>query len=74
MPITALEIQLQGSAPNISCMGDNPIFQQMLPLVWHLKPTRAPDTSKFIQKMREHAKWAQKKAKTFQAKEAKCHK
>ena len=24
--------------------------------------------------MREHAKWAQKKAEAFQAKEAKCHK
>ena len=29
-----------------------------------------PNTSKFIQKMREHAKWACKKAEAFQAKEA----
>ena len=36
--------------------------------------TTAPDTSKFEQKMREQAKWAQKKAGTFQAKEAQCHK
>ena len=36
--------------------------------------TTAPDTTKFIQKMREHTKWAWKKAKTFQAKEAKSHK
>ena len=34
----------------------------------------APDTTKFIQKMREHAKWAQKKPEAFQAKAAKCHK
>ena len=36
--------------------------------------TRAPNTLKFLQKMREHAKWAQKKAEAFQAKEAQCHK
>ena len=34
----------------------------------------APDTSKFVQKMRECAKWALKKDEAFQAKEAKCHK
>ena len=34
----------------------------------------APDMTKFIQKMREHMKWAQKKAKAFQVKEAECHK
>ena len=36
--------------------------------------TTAQNTSKFVQKMREHAKWAQKKAESFQAKEAQCHK
>ena len=36
--------------------------------------TMAPNTTKFVQKMWEHAKWAQKKAKAFQAKEAECHK
>ena len=35
---------------------------------------REPNTSKFIQKMREHAKWAQRKAKAFQAKEVQRHK
>ena len=30
----------------------------------------APTTSKFVQKMWEHVKWAHKKAETFQAKEA----
>ena len=36
--------------------------------------TAAPNTYKFVQKIREHAKWACKKAKAFQAKEAQCHK
>ena len=36
--------------------------------------TTAQTTSKFVQKMRECSKWAQKKAEAFQAKEAKCHK
>ena len=34
----------------------------------------APTTSKFVQKMRECVKWAHKKAESFQAKEAQCHK
>ena len=34
----------------------------------------APDMTKSIQKMRECTKWAWKKAETFQAKEAECHK
>ena len=33
-----------------------------------------PNTSKFIQKMRENLKWAQRKAEAFQAKEAQRHK
>ena len=36
--------------------------------------TTAPNTFKFIQKIRENAKWACKKAKAFQAKEAQHHK
>ena len=34
----------------------------------------APNMTKFVQKMRECAKWAQKKAEVFQAKETQCHK
>ena len=34
----------------------------------------ALNTSKFVQKMWEHVKWAHKKEETFQAKEAQCHK
>ena len=33
-----------------------------------------PNTSKFVQKIREHARWAQRKAEAFQAKEAQRHK
>ena len=33
-----------------------------------------PNASKFVQKLREWARWAQKKAKAFQAKEAQRHK
>ena len=33
-----------------------------------------PSTSKFIQKMREHAKWAKRKAEAFQTKEVQRHK
>ena len=33
-----------------------------------------PNTSKFVQKIREHTWWAQKKADAFQAKEAQWHK
>ena len=31
---------------------------------------KEPNTSKYVQKVREHAKWAQSKAEAFQAKEA----
>ena len=30
--------------------------------------------SQFVQKLREHVKWAHKKAKSFQVKEVQCHK
>ena len=33
-----------------------------------------PNTSKFIQKMREHPMWVQRKAEAFQAKEVQRHK
>ena len=33
-----------------------------------------PNTTKFVQKLREQTKWAHKKAEAFQAKEAKRHK
>ena len=33
-----------------------------------------PNTSKFVQKIRDHTRWAQRKAEAFQAKEAQKHK
>ena len=33
-----------------------------------------PNATKFIQKLREHTRWAHKKAEAFQAKEALSHK
>ena len=35
---------------------------------------KEPNTTKFIQKLRERNKWAHEKAEAFQAKEAKRHK
>ena len=39
-----------------------------------LHSTMVSTTSKFVQRMSEHVKWAHKKAETFQAKEAQFHK
>ena len=39
-----------------------------------LHSVMAPTTSKFVQKMWECVKWAHKKAKSFQEREAQCHK
>ena len=46
----------------------------MSPSGQHPHTMTAPNTTKFVQKMREHTKWAQKKAEAFQAQEAQCHK
>ena len=43
-----------------------------LELVLHSET--APTTSKIVQKLREHVQWAHEKTKSFQAKEAWCHK
>ena len=74
MHITALEIQPQGSAPITSCLVDNLTFQLMWHLVWLHTPITEPNTTKFVQKLREQTKWAHEKAEAFQAKEAKRHK
>ena len=66
-----------------SAMGFSPYYlmyrrQPHLPIdvTFGIRPqnTMASNTSKFIQKIRDHAKWACKKAKAFHAKEAQCHK
>ena len=55
-------------------MEDNPILPVDVTLGLAPQMMTAPDTTKFMQKMRKHAKWAQKKAETFQVKEAEHHK
>ena len=61
MPIIVPEIQLQGSAPTTLCMGDNPhlLVDVTLDLAPHT--TTAPNTSKFVQKMRECSKMGSEK-------------
>ena len=71
MHIIALKIQPQGSAPTISCLADNLTFQLMWHLVWLHCTIMEPNTTKFIQKLREHTKMgSHEKAEAFQAKEA----
>ena len=74
MPTIAPEIQLQGSVPTTSCLGDNLSFQLMWHLVWHHVPSRNQTLQNLFQKIRECAKLAQTKAEAFQSKEAQWHK
>ena len=74
MLITALETQLWGSAPTMSLYGRQPHLPVDVALGLAPQTTTATDKMKFVQKMRECTKWAQKKAETFQVKEAECHK
>ena len=63
-----------GFSPTTSCIGDNPTSPGDVTLGLAPNTATAPNTYKFVQKMRECAKWAQKKAEAFQVKEAQCHK
>ena len=54
--------------------GRQPHFPADVILGLALHTTTAPNISNFVQKMWEHAKWAQRKAEAFQAKKAQCHK
>ena len=74
MPIIVLKFQLQGLAPTTSSTEDKPHLPLGVTLGLAPHTTTAQNTSKFVQKVRKHMKWAQKKAETFQAKEAQCHK
>ena len=74
MHTTVPETQPQGSAPTFSCLGDSLICLSMLSLVLAPQTIIEPNTTKFMQKIREHTWWAHKKAEAFQAKEAQCHK
>ena len=59
MLITALETQLQGSAHHYLMCGRQPHPPVDLTLGLAPKMMTAPDTTKFLLKMREHTKWAQ---------------
>ena len=74
MPTTVPGIQLQGSAPITSCMGGKPHLPVNVTFGLAPHSVVAPSTSKFVQKMQEHVKWAHKKDESFQAKETQCHK
>ena len=53
--------QLQGSAPAFSCLGDN-----LISLAPHT--ITEPNTTKFVQKIWEHTRWAQKRLRQFRLK------
>ena len=74
MHTTAPKTQLQGSAPYLLMFGRQPHLP--VDVVLGLAPCTLmePNTSKFVQKIRECVMWAQRKAEAFQAKEAQRHK
>ena len=74
MHTITLETQPQGSAPATSCLADNLNLPVDVVLGLASCTIMEPNTTKFIQKLREHTKWAHKKAEAFQAKEALRHK
>ena len=63
-----------GFSPSYFMYGRQPHLLLDVALGLAPQTTSAPDTSKFMQKIREHVKWAWKKADTLQAKEAECNK
>ena len=67
-------ISTAGFSPYYLMYGRQPHLSIDVTLVLAPQTTTAPDTSEFVQKMREHAKLAREKAEAFQAKEAECHK
>ena len=62
----------QASAPTSWCMIGNPDFPVTLGIVHQLITTLT--SKKYIQKLRDYIKWAQRKANLFQWKKAQCHK
>ena len=76
MPVHAYNCtqnSVTGFSPYYLMHGRQPHFPVDVTLGLASHTTMAPNTSKFVQKMRECMKWAHKKAETFQVKEAQCH-
>ena len=71
MPIIAPEIQPQGSAHTNLMFGRKPHLPVDVALGLAPHTITEPNTTKFVQKLREWTKWAHEKAEAFQAKEAK---
>ena len=70
----ASTIQLQASAHTSWCTVGNPNSPLTSPSEFPPKLIDVPTSSKYIQKLRDHIKWAHKKADLFQQKKAQCHK
>ena len=74
MPIIGSKIELQGSSPPYLMFGRQPCLPVDVTVGLAPCTIMEPNTSKFIQKMRAHTRWVQRKAEAFQAKEAQRHK
>ena len=68
------QISASGFSPYYLMYGRQPHLPVDITLGLAPHSIMAPTTSKFMQKMCECMRWAHKKAKTSQAKEAQCHK
>ena len=68
MHTTIPKTQPQGSAPTFSCLGDSLISLFDVTLGLAPQTIMEPNTTKFMQKIRECTQWAHKKAEVFQAK------
>ena len=75
MPTTTHRIQLHGTAPIKSCTGGKHTSLLILLWVWCCTQSQHLPLQSLYRKMcTKHVKWAHKKTKLFQAKEAQCHK
>ena len=74
MLTTVPKIPPQASAPISSCMGDNPDTPSMSLLDIPPKSISTLTSTKYIQKLRDHIRWTDRKADLFQQKEVWHHK